>query len=169
MQKESDTNLAVAAVEEPARKRVRTPGKHIVLFSLAVTFILALSTTALQSGKGVISSYAIPDFTGRAPGVIFSPSEEYLIDLAPDAAGRSAYLKLSAKIVARDYAALAEIKEKQPMIRERTSFFLRGLSADDFSGSEAMERVKSDLLRRAQLTLTEGAAADIIVEDLVIQ
>lgn len=166
---ESENPVATAVDAEPPRKRVRTPGKHIVLFSLAVTFILAISTTALQTGSGVISSYALPAFTGRAGTVIFSPSEEYLVDLAPDAAGRAALLKLTTKIVAKDGAALAEIREKQPMIRERTAFFLRELSADDFSGSEAMARLKSELLKRAQLSLPADATTDLIVEDLVIQ
>ena len=120
-----------AAADPAARKRVRTPGKHIVLFMLAVTFMLALSTTALTSGKVSLPSY---DFQGLGGGaILYAPSEEFLIDLSADAAGRSAYLKLTAKLVAKDHAALSEIKEKQPMIRERVSFFLRELSADDFA------------------------------------
>ena len=150
------------------RKRVRTPGKHIVLFTLAVTFMLALSTTALQSGRVKLPSYDIQSI-GDAGAIFYSPSEEYLIDLSPDATGRSSYLKLTAKLVARDRAALAEIKEKQPMIRERVAFFLRELSAEDFAGSEAMARMKGEILKRASLPLSDGAASDIVIEDMVIQ
>lgn len=157
-----------AAATAPApRKRVRTPGKHIVLFMLAVTFMLALSTTALTSGKVNLPSY---DLHGLGGGeMLYAPAEEFLTDLAPDANGRTAYLKLTAKLVAKDRAALSEIKEKQPMIRERVSFFLRELSADDFAGSEASARLKAEILKRASLPLSEGAAADIIIEDIVIQ
>lgn len=157
----------VSALEAAPRKRVRTPGKHIVLFMLAVTFMLALSTTALTSGKVKLPSY---EFQGLGAGAtLYAPPEEFLVDLSPDASGRSAYLKLTAKLVAKDHAALSEIKEKQPMIRERVSFFLRELSADDFSGSEASARVKAEILKRASLPLSAGAAADIVIEDIVIQ
>lgn len=158
----------VTAQEAAPRQRVRTPGKHIVLFMLAVTFMLALSTTALTSGKVKLPSYEFQGLSG-AGAILYAPSEEFLIDLSPDAAGRSAYLKLTAKIVARDHAALSEIKEKQPMIRERVSFFLRELSADDFVGSEASARVKAEILKRASLPLSQGAAADIVIEDILIQ
>lgn len=152
----------------PPRKRVRTPGKHIVLFTLAVTFMLALSTTALQSGKMKLPSYDLQGI-GEGGAALYSPSEEFLIDLSPDATGRSGYLKMIVKLAARDRAALAEIKEKQPMIRERVSFFLRELSADDFAGSAATARLKTELLKRASLPLSEGAASDIFIEDIVIQ
>lgn len=152
----------------PPRKRVRTPGKHIVLFTLAVTFMLALSTTALQSGKVKLPSYDIQGI-GDSGAILYTPSEEFLIDLSPDAMGRSGYLKLTAKLVAKDRAALAEIREKQPMIRERVSFFLRELSVEDFAGSEAMARMKGEILKRARLPLSDGAASDIVIEDIVIQ
>ncbi len=150
------------------RKRVRTPGKHIVLFTLVVTFMLALSTTALQSGKVKLPSYDLHRLGGGG-AVLYSQSEEFLIDLSPDANGRSGYLKLTAKLIAKDSAALAEIKEKQPMIRERISFFLRELSAEDFAGSGEMARMKDEILKRASLPLSEGAASDIVIEDIVIQ
>jgi len=139
-----------------------------VLFTLAVTFMLALSTTAIQSGKMKISSYDLRGF-GVDSEFLYSPSEEFLVDLAPDSAGRSSYLKLKAKLVAKDRAALDEIREKEPMIRERVAFFLRELSTDDFMGSEAMARLKTEILKRANLPLSEGAATEIVIEDIVIQ
>ncbi len=158
-----------AADEIAVRKRVRTPGKHIVLFSLAVTFMLALSTTMLRSANVRLPHYALPEFSVAQDGQHFSPPETYLTDLAPDATGRIAYLKLTAKVAARDAAALAEIKEKAPLIKERISFFLRELSPEDFDGSEGMARIKAELLKRASLPLAPGSAVDVVIEDIVIQ
>ncbi len=165
-------NLSVSNEVTPsqaaARKRVRTPGKHIVLFSLAVTFMLCLSTTAVWTGGVKLPSYDLHGI-GDGDGVIYSPPLEFLVDLSPDAAGRSSFLKLTAKLVARDSAAISEIREKQPQVNERISFFLRELSADDFAGSDGMARVKSEILKRARLPLSEGAATEIVIEDIVIQ
>lgn len=151
------------------RARVRTPGKHIVLFSLAVTFMLALSTTALRSGRVSLPHYDMPDFANSNDEPQYGPTQEFLTDLAPDSTGRIAFLKLSVRIVASDPQALTEIREKQPLIQERLSFFLRELAPEDFEGSEAQARLKSEMLKRARLPLTPGVARDIVIETIVIQ
>lgn len=160
---------AAAHAESRVRVRVRTPGKHIVLFSLAVTFMLALSTTILRTANVKLPANPMPEFAASKDGKYYAPPEEFLVDLSDGADGRSAYLKLTAKIVARDGAALAEIKAKSPLIRERISFFLRELSPEDFEGSERMARVKAELLKRASLPLGEGVATDLIIENIIVQ
>jgi hypothetical protein len=100
------------------RRRVRTPGKHIVLFALAVTFMAVVTMSALRSGKVPIPDYRLPDLAGSG-AAHYAPDEQFLVDLSPDASGRVAYLKLRLKIAARDSAALAEIKSKGPIVRER--------------------------------------------------
>jgi len=163
------SSKGIASGADAPRRRVRTPGKHIVLFSLAVTFMLGLSSTILYSSKMTLPSYQMPEFSAARAGPFYGPEQQFLTDLAPDMTGRVAYLKLTAKLVAKDAAALAEIKLKEPLIQERISFFLRELSPEDFDGSEAMVRIKAEMLKRAGLSLTSGAAEDIIIEDLVIQ
>ena len=160
---------AAAHAGNRARVRVRTPGKHIVLFSLAVTFMLALSTTVLRTANVKLPANPMPEFAASKDGKYYAPPEEFLVDLADGTDGRTAYLKLTAKIVARDGAALAEIKAKSPLIRERIAFFLRELSPEDFEGSENMARVKAEMLKRASLPLGEGVAADLIIENMIVQ
>ena len=160
---------AAAHVESHARVRVRTPGKHIVLFSLAVTFMLALSTTVLRTANLKLPADPLPEFAASKDGRYYGPPEEFLVDLSDGADGRSAYLKLTVKIVARDGAALAEIREKRPLVRERIAFFLRELSPEDLEGSENMARVKAEMLKRAGLPLGGGAATDLVIENLIVQ
>ncbi len=116
----------------------------------------------------MLPHYELPE-RAAADGNYYAPSEEFLVDLSPDQLGRISYLKLNAKLVAEDGAALAEIKEMQPFIKERITFFLRELSPEDFEGSEAMARVKAEMLKRANLQLTPGAARDVVIETIVIQ
>lgn len=150
------------------RVRVRTPGKHIVLFGLAVTFMLGLSTTALRSGKVSIPDYHFSVEAGEK-GPLYAPPLDYLTDLAPDASGRSAFLKARLKIVARDREALSVLIKREPFIQERVGFFLRGLTPEDFEGSAGMERVKSEILKRVNIAAAPDAASEVVFEDLVIQ
>ncbi len=145
-----------------ARVRVRTPGKHIVLFSLAVTFMLAVSTLALSR-----ADLALPErpFAAAARTV----EETFLTDLSPDAQGRLRLLKLTVIIETPAGEALQMLEQKRPKIRERLSFFLRELSPEDLDGSAAQERLKSELLKRVNLTLAPAQADTLTIQSIVIQ
>jgi flagellar FliL protein len=135
-----------------------------VLFALAATFILTLATTAIRSGKVALPEYQI----GAAPAN-YSLAQEFIVDLAPDAAGRTGFLKLRMTISASSKTALSEVEENGAQIRERVSFFLRELTGEDFAGTEAAERVKAELLKRARLPVSENAIKDVVIDELVIQ
>lgn len=164
-----DVSGKAGAVIGASRRRVRTPGKHIVLFGLAVTFMLTLSTTALRSGRLHLPNYNAANADAPDDGKRYSQSEEFTVDLSPDGSGRQSFLNMKIAITAADRASLEEITAKQAAIRERLSFFLRELSADDFDGTDAMARVKAEMLKRIQLALDDGAASDVVIENIIIQ
>ncbi len=148
-------------------RRVRTPGKHIVLFSLAVTFMLALSATILNSASVTLPTYN--HAAAAEDGLFYGPAHEFLTDLSPDANGRRGFVRLTMKLVAPNADALDEIRKRKPQIDERIAFFLREMTPEDFNGDAAMARLKEELLRRAQLPLSKDAVADVVIDDLVIQ
>lgn len=156
-----------------ARIRVRTPGKHVVLYLFAPVIVIAIGSglwlnevttrnlTALEYRKNSIGEQAayfnLPDF---------------LVDLSPDRSGRTAYLKMRVSIALRhaDVSKTAQhIDTLEPVLNERLTFFLRELRPEDFSGSESMARIKSELLRRVNLVIAPQEAADVIISELVIQ
>ena len=157
---------------ESQQVRVRTPGKFIVLALAAATIVVS---------AGVIFSRNAPAFTADNTATLktvkvgkthYVPLPEFLVDLAPDRRGRTAYLKLSASIAVDRHNSdelLARIADVQPAIIERTTFFLRELQPEDFQGSAGMARVKHELLRRVNLVLGPVEADDVVINDLVIQ
>ncbi len=140
--------------------RVRTPGKHIVLFALAATFMLAASTAVIRRTGLALADQASAD------GVL---QETFLVDLSPDEGGRLRLLKMTVEIRADNTLALRAINSRRALIRERMSFFLRELSPEDFDGSPARDRLKIELLRRINLSLGTEQASDVIVSTLIIQ
>lgn len=155
---ESDDGPAV-----PARVRVRTPGKHIVLFSLAVTFMIAISTLVLSR-----ADFHLPQ--GRFSGAGAPPVEEtFVADLSPDASGRLRLVRVAVKIDASTPGARRALAEKNPQMRERIAFFLREMSPEDLDGAEAQARLKVELLRRVNLTIAPETADEIVIQSLMIQ
>ncbi len=147
----------------PARVRVRTPGKHIVLFSLAVTFMIAISTLVLSR-----ADFHLPD--GGFGAVGGPPVEEtFVADLSPDALGRLRLVRLAVRIDASSASARRALAGKSPQMRERIAFFLRELSPEDLDGTEAQARLKAELLRRVNLTIAPEAANEVVIQSFVIQ
>lgn len=151
---------------DATRIRVRMPGKHIVLFA-AAALAAASAGIVIFSPSGSATS-ALPRDAAPTRSV---PLDAFLVDLAPDRSGRIAYLRLVAEIVVpADRPQTAErIAREASVIRERLSFFLRGLSPEDFAGADGMARVKAELLRRVNIVIAPDAAADVVVTDIVIQ
>lgn len=146
-----------------ARARVRTPGKHIVLFSLAVTFMIAISTLVLSR-----ADFHLPDSPFASAGA--APVEEtFVADLSPDSLGRLRLLRLEVKIEASSSGAQRALNEKRAQLRERIAFFLRELSPEDLDGSGAQARLKADLLRRVNLTIAPEAVDDVLIQSVIIQ
>lgn len=161
-------NEATLMIDGPgARARVRTPGKHIVLFLIAVTLMLALSTSVIRSGRAVLSSLEAPAAT--KDGLFLGPAEEFLVDLAPDASGARSYLRLKAAI-AYGAAADAEAATSAALqIREAVLAYLRALMPEDFEGEEDMRRLKSGLAHRARIAAPSLDAKDAVIVDIAIQ
>jgi flagellar basal body-associated protein FliL len=157
----------MSATPTPERVRVRTPGKHIVLF-------VAAALAVAGAGLNFMNSADAP--SARPPRIVAGktqrlPLDAFLVDLAPDRSGRTAYLKLEAVVefASSDTAGAARMQQETAAVRERLSFLLRGLTPDDFAGADGMARVKTEMLRRVNLVIAPEKAADVVITDLVIQ
>ncbi|HBS32290.1 MAG TPA: hypothetical protein DEA40_11205 [Parvularcula sp.] len=156
----SDAVMTIGA--ETARVRVRTPGKHIVLFSLAVTFMIGVSTLLLSRADRASPS--------RFAASTTNPVEEtFVTDLAADAQGRLRLLKLTIEIEPADAAARKALEEKNAALRERLAFFLRELTPEDLDGSAAQERLNVELKRRVDLAIAPAAAGSVTVKSIIVQ
>lgn len=149
------------------RPRVRTPGKHIVLFLTAAAVIVAAAINLIK---------AAPTDAIRGAGLGFARNvsepvtlDPFLVDLAPDRSGRISYVKLAAVIEPGDSADSATLKAAQPQISERITFLLRAATPEDFAGAEGMARMKMEILRRVNLVIAPQEARDVIITELVIQ
>ena len=154
-----------ASAQEP--QRVRTPGKHIVLFVVAAALMLSLSTSVLNSGD-LSASRETRSFK-RQGEVSYAAFDPILVDLSPDQRGRITYLKLTPTIAADTEEALVAIEARRDIIRERFTFLLRALSPEDLDDTEDMARLKEELVERVNIVIAPARASEVVVNELVIQ
>ena len=147
------------------RARVRTPGKHIVLFAAAAVVVVAAAVNILKASPDNVFRPVVR--AGVADSVM--TFEPFLVDLAPDRAGRIGHSKLAIVIEPVSAEQAAAIDAARAQIAERVVFMLRTMTPEDFAGSEGMARVKQELKRRVDLVIAPEEVRDVVVSDIVIQ
>lgn len=167
-------NAALASGMSGARVRVRTPGKYILLFLYFPVVIVAVGSGLwlnMVEQRAVLAALEYRmSVSGEKEAYFALP--EFLVDLAPDRNGRTAYLKMKVSLALRGEGAkktAEQIDAVKPGVIERMTFFLRELRPEDFEGSEGMARVKREMLRRVNLVIAPAEADEVVVEELVIQ
>ena len=147
------------------RERVRTPGKHIVLFLVAAILMLSLSTSVLERRGRADAAFAFSQ-----QGDLFSaPFEPIIADRATDDAGRDRCVSRTPVVVLKGEAARDEFSIHEAAVRERMAMLLRALTAADFEDEAGMRRVKEELRARVNLILDTDGAQEVIIHDLIIQ
>lgn len=157
-----------------ARMRVRTPGKFIVLILYFPVVIVAVASGLWLNMVEERALLAAIEYRRSVSGEkeAYFGLPEFLVDLAPDRNGRTAYLKIRVSLALRGQDAkksAEQIDAAKPAVVERLTFFLRELRPEDFDGSEGMARVKREMLRRVNLAIAPAAADEVVIEELVIQ
>lgn len=147
------------------RVRVRTPGKHIVLFLVAVVLILSLSTSVLEQRRDLAAGIAFV----KSGDLYHAPFAPIIADLATDERGRDRFVSLTPTIILSGEAARRELSDNEALIRERMTMLLRSLTSADFEDEAGMTRVKEALRQRVNLILDTDGAREVIINDLVIQ
>lgn len=167
-------NAALSGLAGMSRVRVRTPGKHIVLFLFVPVVVVAVASGVWLNIQSHRSAVAALEYRTTVSGLktAYFTLPEMLVDLSPDLDGRTAYLKLRVSLALRDdkpNQTAEQIESVQPAVMERLTFFLRELRPEDFRGSAEMLRVKTEMLRRVNLEIAPATADEIIIEEIVIQ
>lgn len=167
-------NAALAGGMGGARMRVRTPGKYIALILYFPVVIVAIGSGLWLNMVEQRAALATLEYRRSTSGEkeAYFGLPEFLVDLAPDRNGRTAYLKMRVSLALRGEEAkktAEKIDAVKPGVIERLTFFLRELRPEDFEGSEGMARVKREMLRRVNLVIAPASADEVVVEELVIQ
>lgn len=165
---------ALHSVSSTGRMRVRTPGKHIILILFLPVSIVAAIAGLWLNFQERRALYASVEYRQSANGSreAYYALPEFLVDLRPDADGRTAYLRLQVSLQLEDHdiaTSLQRVDAAKPMVIERLNFFLRELRPADFSGSERMSMVKNEMLRRVNMTVEPARAREVVIEEILIQ
>jgi flagellar FliL protein len=102
------------------------------------------------------------------PKVAFYDMPDMVVNIqSPD--GSPTYLKLGVSLELKTNAEEAGIKVLMPRIVDQFQSYLRELRVDDLRGSESVQRLKEELLRRINVAAKPYAVKDVLLKEMIVQ
>lgn len=98
-------------------------------------------------------------------GIAFVPMDQMIISLGHISANR--HLRFTAQLEVSE-GARQTVEDLMPRIVDVLNGYLRALRLSDFEDPAALVRLRSQMLRRVQVVVGDGAVRDLLVMEFVV-
>lgn len=146
-------------------------GKKIVLFVVAALVLLGVGGGAyffFFAAEEHVEEGLLAENEAVSQEAYFYDLPEMLVNL--NTGGRkSSYLKVSVALEVESESDIPEIESKLPRIIDNFQVYLRELRVEDLDGSAGMFRLKEELLRRVNASVSPTQVKDILFKEMLIQ
>jgi flagellar FliL protein len=160
-----------AAAEEAPEAAEAAPKKKLPLKLI----IIAVGGLAVLGGGG-FGAYKMfshgPEEKVAAPIVkpaVFIDLPEVLVNLSNSNSDRTQYLKVKMTLELADQALMQQIQPLMPRVMDTFQTYLRELRPSDLDGSAGLYRIKEELTRRVNATITPNRVNALLFKEIVVQ
>jgi flagellar FliL protein len=162
-----DTEGAEAATGQPKKKFALPPMKYLIIGGAA--FLLLAGGGA---GAYVFLFAGKPKPEVEAPVVkpaVFVDLPELVVNLANAGADRTQYLKIKVVLELPDQAMIQQIQPIMPRVMDAFQTYLRELRPSDLDGSAGLYRLKEELTRRVNASISPSRINAVLFKEIVVQ
>jgi flagellar FliL protein len=100
---------------------------------------------------------------------VFVDLPEVLVNLSSSAGDRTQYLKVKMTLEVADQALMQQIQPMMPRVMDTFQTYLRELRPSDLDGSAGLYRLKEELTRRVNATITPNRVNALLFKEIVVQ
>ncbi len=100
--------------------------------------------------------------------VFYFDMPDMLINLVSNSK-KGNYLKVSISVEFTSPSALEKLKIFRPRIVDQYQVFLRSLRVEELRGSAGLERIREELLRRANIIVAPEKITNVLFKEIVVQ
>lgn len=101
--------------------------------------------------------------------LIFVPMPEMLVNLSYQAGKKATFLRLIVKLECADPEMVKLIETAKPRIIDMFQVYLREQRVEDLEGSAGLQRLREELLKRANQALAPHKVRDVLFETMLVQ
>jgi flagellar FliL protein len=100
---------------------------------------------------------------------VFVDLPEVLVNLSSTGGDRTQYLKVKMTLELSDQALMQQIQPMMPRVMDTFQTYLRELRPTDLDGSAGLYRLKEELTRRVNATITPNRVNALLFKEIVVQ
>jgi flagellar FliL protein len=158
---------AEAASEQPKKKLFSLPSPKLLIIGGAVLALLA-------GGAGAYFTLfrakpeAKADVQTVKP-VVFVDLPEIVVNLANTGAERTQYLRIKVVLELPEQKMVEQIQPIMPRVMDAFQTYLRELRASDLDGSAGLYRLKEELTRRVNASISPSRINAVLFKEIVVQ
>jgi flagellar FliL protein len=101
--------------------------------------------------------------------LVFVPIPEMLVNLSYQAGKKATFLRLVVKLECVDPEMVKLIETAKPRIIDMFQVYLREQRVEDLEGSAGLQRLREELLKRANQALAPHKVRDVLFETMLVQ
>jgi len=162
---------AEAAEAAPPVKKKRMSGKKLVLFIILPLLLFggggAAAWFLLFQGSATDDEAAAAEAEAAHPPVYFD-LDEMTVNLST-ASKRNSYLKLKLALELGAPEDSETLPNVLPRVVDQFQIYLRGVRVEDLQGSDGLQRLREELLLRAQKAAAPATVKDVLFKVVQIQ
>ena len=155
------------AGDEAAAKPKRTLPLKLIVIAAAGVLVLGGGGAAayfMLGGKSDTATAAAP-----VKPAVFLDMPEVLVNLASTGSDRTHYLKVKIVLELADAALTPQIQSTMPRVMDAFQTYLRELRPTDLEGSAGLYRLKEELTRRVNATISPNRVNAVLFKEIVVQ
>jgi flagellar FliL protein len=168
--KKKDAEVDEAAEDgaaAPAVKASKKPSMKMMIIAAAGVLVL---------GGGGYGAYAMffggekekPKVAEIKPA-IFVDLPDVLVNLSNAGTDRTQYLKVKIVLEVPDAAVVAQIQPLMPRVMDAFQTYLRELRPTDLDGSAGLYRLKEELTRRVNVSVSPNHITAVLFKEIIVQ
>src|SRR5262249_10306277 len=101
--------------------------------------------------------------------VVFVDLPELLVNLSNTGSDRTQYLKVKVVLELPDQLMIAQIQPVMPRVMDAFQTYLRELRPSDLEGSAGLYRLKEELTRRVNASISPNKINAVLFKEIVVQ
>jgi flagellar FliL protein len=168
----AEAATADAEAAPPVIKKRRMSGKKLVLFIIlpvllfagggAAAWFLLFQTPETAEGEAV----AAEEEAAHPP--VYFDLDEMTVNLSTESR-RNSYLKLKLELELGSQEDAEMLPNVLPRVIDQFQIYLRGVRVEDLQGSDGLQRLREELLLRAQKAAVPASVKDVLFKVVQIQ
>ena len=151
----------------PAAKGKKKPPLKIIIMAAAGLVVLGGGGFGAYSYFG--ASHEEKPKVAEVKPAIFVDLPDVLVNLSNAGTDRTQYLKVKIVLEVPDAAVVAQIQPLMPRVMDAFQTYLRELRPTDLDGSAGLYRLKEELTRRVNASVSPNHITAVLFKEIIVQ